>query len=323
MFLQKMSGGGGLSLFEKYIEIFKQKTKQLSLFEKFIQYKFFLECNKKKDNSCDVQSNEPIQTEVVLGTFDVDKILTTEFTWDHFDANKEKINDVYKCISKQIMNTLVVKLKDKYFRTKTHVNKKRGVDFYTKIYSDDYNTITYYYVKNEKYDDIIKSIQEKEQELKTKENSILTSIHVQENSENTRQHGSQKNITAQKPLGKSEKLKEKVIQHIKEDSNNTIVFDDKDYTIDTNDAKEYRELLNQKKSLEKQKENIEEKRTNNYESDVLLEDFINKKIVNIVENYPTHNTDFITFDNLIGSNAKAPDECNASQPLLRYCELVF
>ena len=168
MFLQKMSGGGGLSLFEKYIEIFKQKTKQLSLFEKFIQYKFFLECNKKKDNSCDVQSNEPIQTEVVLGTFDVDKILTTEFTWDHFDANKEKINDVYKCISKQIMNTLVVKLKDKYFRTKTHVNKKRGVDFYTKIYSDDYNTITYYYVKNEKYDDIIKSIQEKEQELKTK-----------------------------------------------------------------------------------------------------------------------------------------------------------
>ena len=45
--------------------------------------------------------------------------------------------------------------------------------------------------------------------------------------------------------------------------------------------------------------------------------------MNIVENYPTHNTDFITFDNLIGSNAKAPDECNASQPLLRYCELVF
>ena len=62
-------------------------------------------------------------------------------------------------------------------------------------------------------------------------------------------------------MGKSEKLKEKVIQHIKEDSNNTIVFDDKDYTIDTNDAKEYRELLNEKKSLKNKKKILKKEQT--------------------------------------------------------------
>ena len=103
-------------------------------------------------------------------------------------------------------------------------------------------------------------------------------------------------------------------------------------TLNHTYVKEYFDILknieDQKKNIEKQKEEFEQQ-INNIKKLRPTENEVKREIKKIVEGYSVAIVNDNTkkkleaFESLITSGAQISNKCNASQPLLRYCELVF
>lgn len=140
----------------------------------------------------------------------------------------------------------------------------------------------------------------------------------------------------------------KMITFKKKDDNSIhiTIGDNKTYTIKSDYVKEYSRLLTiiqERENKNNQIIDLKQRNKNHARRKEIKREEIKKEIANIIkdgqindkpsklklnnapEYAPTMDVEkrIIAFDNLITSGAQISNECNASQPLLRYCELVF
>ena len=335
MFLQKMPG----------------------LFEQYIKYK---RCE-KNNSDCKNVDTEPEQQEVI-DDYESGKILNTDQYLSSYndleDQEKKKLKVRSECILNRIVDIISQNIDKDIEDVPINGATNKIYNYTNTVHSFDYYYINgsipkvkyvtrHYYYENERYNLNKTNIENLQKQIN--ETKITTEQVTVETKDS---HGVNNKVlaidNADKKIimrGIEELFKNKNAKHIskdnvkikikkKDDGRVMITFEDnKAYTISEKFVTDYFTLLGEKQRYVQKNEYIinQKKRNKDYQTEIYQTEIkkeIKKEINGIINDslkINIVNTEYciIAFDNLIRSNAKAPDECNASQPLLRYCELVF
>lgn len=350
MFLQRMSDGGGLSLFEKYI--------QYELMKFNCKNKHCVKDTQKRVNNI---KEDQIVPEVADLPYKKNTILDTDIPIENYSSlseeEKEKIDEKSKCLLNQFVSKIIENIQ-KHIEYDTIIKRDK---IYKILSKEDDAEIKFDYGRRENVPYVICKIKVKIMEI---DNSSIETLNVDKVKKQNDLNSNMKKGTKQTNIDHNNfqlindekktiiNIMDYAYRHIvsndlnKYNNNNglewemknqqngdlTIIYNDNEYTIKQEYVKEYFDVL---KNIEDQKKNIEdqkkefEQQINNIKKLRPKIDEVKREIEKIVEGYSIlivsddTTTKLKAFESLIGSYAKAPNQCNASQPLLRYCELVF